>query len=193
MPLNRCDEKPNPEAVYSVPASPPSSYHIVPYSLSSLAPTIPTYAHAAIHQGFTVIDLIWNVAPGSSDVSACTVAFIPILASAPLITPHGNHRNCIKAHKSAKLVFVSPLGMWERRGIPYRLCAHNSLSASFSAHSRERPERIISQDVNPAMVSLEVINLLSKDQHPQVLAKELNHIQRIREPWPISRESAPHH
>jgi len=45
------------------------------------------------YQVFVVIDLIWNVAPGNSDVSAFTVALIPMLASAPLIIPHGNQRN----------------------------------------------------------------------------------------------------
>jgi hypothetical protein len=47
--------------------------------------------------GFGTIDLIWNVAPGSSEVSAWTVALIPILARAPRIMPHGNQRNCIDA------------------------------------------------------------------------------------------------
>lgn len=37
--------------------------------------------------------LIWNTAPGSSLVSAWTVALMPIAASAPLTIPQGNHRN----------------------------------------------------------------------------------------------------
>jgi hypothetical protein len=45
------------------------------------------------HQGFAVILLIWNVAPGNSLVSACTVALIPMLARAPRIMPQGNQRN----------------------------------------------------------------------------------------------------
>lgn len=36
--------------------------------------------------------LIWNVAPGRSDVSACTVVLMPRSASAPRIIPQGNHR-----------------------------------------------------------------------------------------------------
>ena len=48
---------------------------------------------AALPYDLAGIVLIWNVAPGSSADSACTVALIPILASAPLKTPHGNHRN----------------------------------------------------------------------------------------------------
>lgn len=43
---------------------------------------------------FAPIDLIWKVAPGSSVLSPCTVQLIPMLASAPLIIPHGNQRNC---------------------------------------------------------------------------------------------------
>jgi hypothetical protein len=43
---------------------------------------------------FAVALLIWNVAPGSSDVSAWTVALMPMLASAPRMTPQGNQRNC---------------------------------------------------------------------------------------------------
>lgn len=37
--------------------------------------------------------LIWNVAPGNSDVSACTVAMIPKLAKVPRMIPQGNQRN----------------------------------------------------------------------------------------------------
>jgi hypothetical protein len=36
------------------------------------------------------------------------------------------------------------------------------------------------------MIRLQVINLLSKHQHPQILAQELDHIQRIRETWAIA-------
>jgi hypothetical protein len=42
---------------------------------------------------FVTIDLIWNVAPGSSEVSAWTVALMPMLARAPRIMPQGNQRN----------------------------------------------------------------------------------------------------
>jgi hypothetical protein len=31
------------------------------------------------------------------------------------------------------------------------------------------------------MIRLQVINLLSEHQHPQILAQELDHVQRIRE------------
>lgn len=40
------------------------------------------------------IVLIWKTAPGSSLVSACTVALMPMAASAPRTTPQGNQRNC---------------------------------------------------------------------------------------------------
>lgn len=45
---------------------------------------------------------------------------------------------------------------------------------------------------NP-MVRLQVINLLPPDQHPQVLAQEFDHIERIAEARPIFRESVVSH
>lgn len=45
------------------------------------------------NQGFATTLLIWNVALGSSEHSAWTVALIPMLARAPRITPQGNQRN----------------------------------------------------------------------------------------------------
>ena len=35
---------------------------------------------------------IWNVAAGSSEVSACTEVLIPMFARAPRITPHGKYK-----------------------------------------------------------------------------------------------------
>lgn len=66
----------------------PYQYLVLPYHLLSIS-----YVKIT-SQGFTVIDLIWNVAPGNSDVSAATVALIPILDSAPRMMPQGNQRNC---------------------------------------------------------------------------------------------------
>ena len=43
------------------------------------------------------------------------------------------------------------------------------------------------------MVRLQIINLLPEEQGPHVLAQKLNHIQRIRKPWPISREPVDDH
>jgi hypothetical protein len=40
-----------------------------------------------------------------------------------------------------------------------------------------------------SMVGFEVIDLLSKDQSPYVLAHKFNDIQRVRQPWTISTES----
>jgi hypothetical protein len=60
-------------------------------------------SHLRFHD-FAVTDLIWNVAPGSSDVSPCTVAFIPMLASAPLIIPQGNHRNYLSNKIQEKII-----------------------------------------------------------------------------------------
>lgn len=38
------------------------------------------------------------------------------------------------------------------------------------------------------MICFEVINLLPEYQSPDVFAEELDHVQCICEPWPISRE-----
>lgn len=36
------------------------------------------------------------------------------------------------------------------------------------------------------MVCFQVINLLPKQDHPQVLAEKLDHVEVISKPWPIS-------
>ena len=36
------------------------------------------------------------------------------------------------------------------------------------------------------MIRLQIINLLPEHQRPHVLAQKLDHVQRIRKPWPIS-------
>jgi hypothetical protein len=77
------------------------------------------------------------------------------------------------------------------RGVPYRLRADNGLAAGLGAHARERAEGSISQDVDAAVVRLEIIDLLAEDEHPEVLAEELDDIESIRESRPIGRESAP--
>lgn len=41
------------------------------------------------------------------------------------------------------------------------------------------------------MVRLEVIDLLPEYQCPQVLAQELDHVERVREPRPVFREPVP--
>lgn len=43
------------------------------------------------------------------------------------------------------------------------------------------------------MIRLQIVNLLPEEEGPHVLAQELDHIQRIREPWPISREPVDNH
>lgn len=59
-----------------------------------LHPRCPLYLSIWYCQSFVATDLIWKVAPGNSDVSACTVAFMPMFARAPLMIPQGNQRNC---------------------------------------------------------------------------------------------------
>lgn len=38
------------------------------------------------------------------------------------------------------------------------------------------------------MISLEIINLLPKQQHPHILTHKLNHIQRVREARSVPRK-----
>jgi hypothetical protein len=38
------------------------------------------------------------------------------------------------------------------------------------------------------MIRLQIIDLFTEDQHPQVFAEKLDHIKRIREAWTIARE-----
>ena len=40
------------------------------------------------------------------------------------------------------------------------------------------------------MICLQIINLLAEDQCPQVLAKELDDIQRVSEAWAVPGKSA---
>lgn len=39
------------------------------------------------------------------------------------------------------------------------------------------------------MISLEIIDLLPENQRPEILAKELNHVEGIAEPWSVAGES----
>lgn len=65
------------------------------------------------------IVLIWNTAPGSSFVSAWTVALMPMAARAPRTMPHGNQRNCPASSLASSLprYYLGQKGVW----CPYRL------------------------------------------------------------------------
>ena len=39
------------------------------------------------------------------------------------------------------------------------------------------------------MISLQIINLLPKQQHPHILAQELDDIERVGEAWSVAGES----
>ena len=148
------------------------------------------------------------MAPGNSVLSACTVALMPIAASAPRTTPQGNHRNCGFTLASS----AAPESGCGRGKVQYRLGSDNGLAAGFCAHSRKWPEGIVCQDIDSLdwyaqsaddssrlrtigavapvlaypMICLEVIHLFPENQRPQVLAYELDRIQRIVESWPVS-------
>ena len=40
------------------------------------------------------------------------------------------------------------------------------------------------------MICLQIINLLSEYKSPHIFAEEFDHIKRVREAWPVSREPA---
>lgn len=42
---------------------------------------------------FAPTDRIWNIATGSSRLSACTSTFMPNVDKAPLMIPQGNHNS----------------------------------------------------------------------------------------------------
>lgn len=121
---------------------------------------------ARLKQGYTIAPhgrawtvLIWNVAPGRSLVSACTVVLMPKFASAPRITPQGNQRYCNQP--------VSSTPSWIRgpKEPSYRLCHRNSLPPYSHAHSRKRPERTIGQDVDTLyQAALELCYFMSRTQ-----------------------------
>lgn len=97
----------------------------------------------------------------------------------------------------------------------YRLRAHNGLPAGLGAHAREGAEGVVCEDVDALyicmrtrrisiprpfrsterrrkhaypVIRLEVVDLLPEHQRPQVLAEELDHIERIVEAWAVARE-----
>jgi len=39
------------------------------------------------------------------------------------------------------------------------------------------------------MIRLQIINLLPEHQRPQILAQELDHIERVGEAWAVAREA----
>lgn len=42
------------------------------------------------------------------------------------------------------------------------------------------------------MVRLQVVDLLAEDERPDVLAQELDHVERVGEAGPVAREAVPH-
>ena len=71
----------------------PWSYHHVHCPPSSMSTQNLPAAWSLVYGALTGIVLIWKTAPGSSLVSAWTVALMPMAASAPRTTPQGNQRN----------------------------------------------------------------------------------------------------
>lgn len=71
----------------------------------------------------------------------------------------------------------------KRRRKSYRLCPHKGLAPrpNFSTHARQRPEQVVCEHVDATMVGLEVVDLLSEDERPQVLAQKLDDVERVIE------------
>ena len=73
-----------------------------------------------------------------------------------------------------------------RKKKTYRLGAGDGAAAGVGAHAREGAEGVVGEDVDAAVVGLEVVNLLAEHEHPQVLAYELDRVQRVVEPGAVA-------
>lgn len=69
------------------------------------------------------------------------------------------------------------------------LCADNGLAACLRAHARKRAEGIIGQNVDSAVVRLQVVNVLAKDEGPEVFAEELDDVEGVVEARAVAGES----
>lgn len=78
----------------------------------------------------------------------------------------------------------------EKKRGTHRLRPHDGLAAGVGAHAPEGPEHVVRQDVDAAVVGLEVVNLLLEDEGPQVLAQELDHVERVVEAGAVAGEAA---
>lgn len=74
--------------------------------------------------------------------------------------------------------------------ITYRLGPNDGLAAGLGAHARKRAEGVVRQHVDAAVVGLEVVDLLLEDEGPEVLAEELDDVERVVEARPVAREAA---
>ena len=70
----------------------------------------------------------------------------------------------------------------------YRLGPQDGLAPGIGAHARQGAERVVGQDVDAAVVRLEVVDLLAEDQHPQVLAHELDGVEGVVEARAVAGE-----
>lgn len=71
----------------------------------------------------------------------------------------------------------------------YRLRPYHGLPPGLGTHPRERPERVVRQDVDAAVVGLEVVDLFPEDEGPEVLADELYGVEGVVEARAVCGEA----
>lgn len=70
----------------------------------------------------------------------------------------------------------------------YRLGPQDGLAPGIGTHARQGAERVVGQNVDAAVVRLEVVDLLAEDQHPQILAHELDGVEGVVEARAVAGE-----
>lgn len=63
------------------------------------------------------------------------------------------------------------------------------MGAGVDAHAGEGAEGVVGEDVDAAVVGLEVVDLLLEDEHPEVLADELDGVEGVVEAGAVAREA----
>lgn len=104
------------------------------------------HADALRIQDLVATVLIWKVAPGRSAISACTVALIPMLASAPRMMPHGNQRYFNHEHQNQ---LYGKVVCKEEKGVctAHRLRFRDGFTPCRHAHACERSKRVVTEDI----------------------------------------------
>jgi hypothetical protein len=72
----------------------------------------------------------------------------------------------------------------------YQRCLHGCIVfLGIKAHTPQRLESIVRQDVDPAVVRLQVIDLFPEEQGPEVFAEELDHVEGRCWSWGVAGET----
>lgn len=77
----------------------------------------------------------------------------------------------------------------EKKGATYRLRFEDGLATRFCAHAGERPEGVVGQHVDAAVVGLEIVDLLLENEGPEVFAEELDDVESVVEARAVAGEA----